>query len=107
MDFRENEYASLTFYNWSRTLLQEAASLGQFEVVEYLLNQGADPFLSNSYHFNALDQALWGKNQLQENALWIELSIEIGKNITEENYNKTIDLLKAHMEQKSGPSEAR
>ncbi|WP_167747164.1 stalk domain-containing protein [Cohnella luojiensis] len=102
VDYMKNEYASLTFNNWQRTLLQEAASLGQFEVVAYLLNQGAGPFLSNSHHYNALDYAQWGKQQLQENALWIELSIELGKDITEENYNKTIDLLKAHMEQISG-----
>jgi len=55
--------------------LHAASDYGQFEVVQYLLEQGADLLLTDASNRTAIDHALLGKQSLLRNDLWIRTRV--------------------------------
>uniref|UniRef100_A0A7S4NZ11 Myotrophin n=1 Tax=Paramoeba aestuarina TaxID=180227 RepID=A0A7S4NZ11_9EUKA len=52
---------------WGETLLHEAASIGKEEVVEFLLNWGADPSIEDTWGRRPIDAArIFKQNQAED-----------------------------------------
>lgn len=67
INYQEFEYAQIGIANHGYTLLHDAVSHGQLEVVQYLLENGADPNLLTKTGFaDALGLAKWGKSSASE-----------------------------------------
>jgi hypothetical protein len=67
VNYQDFEYAQIGVPNHGYTLLHDAVSQGQLEVVQFLLDNGADPNLhTNTGWTDALGLAKWGKRSASE-----------------------------------------
>ncbi|WP_182300335.1 ankyrin repeat domain-containing protein [Cohnella cholangitidis] len=95
VNYRDNEYANVVIRKGASTLLNQAASYGEIEVVKVLLDHGADPNLKDSDgSWNAVESAVWGRDQAGS-----ELFALLGYDATVEDYDRIIELLQERMKQ--------
>ncbi|WP_239614721.1 ankyrin repeat domain-containing protein [Cohnella mopanensis] len=95
VNYQENEYDNILLRKGASTLLYQAATYGELEVVRYLLDHGADPTIKNYGRWDAVESAIWGRDQVGS-----EIYELLGYDATVEDFDQIIKLLQERMKKK-------